>query len=235
MISPNIYENGDIVAEAAAAIEAILREALQTRGKASLFVSGGSSPKPLYQQLSHADLDWSNISVSLVDERWVNSGQAGSNEDFIERNLIQNNAKSANFIGLKTSHQTVAKGLKEAESRFEAIAEPFDVCVMGMGSDAHTASWFPNSEGLSKALCLENEQALCEINADGSPVAGEYPHRISLTLRSVIDAHAIILFIPGEAKRVVFDKASNQSLFDAPVQALLQAGPKLHIFASPSP
>jgi len=66
---PVIHDTGDMVANAAIAIEAVLRQALELRGQASLMVSGGSSPKPLYERLSKTDLDWSKITVSLVDER----------------------------------------------------------------------------------------------------------------------------------------------------------------------
>lgn len=231
--NPVIHDDGDMVASASMAIEFALREALSTRGSASLMVSGGSSPKPLYAQLSQSDLDWSKVTVSLVDERWVDPGQAGSNEDFIRENLIQNKASAAQFFGLKTAHSSVEAGLTDAEARFAAVDQPFDVCVMGMGGDAHTASWFPNSKGLSNALSLENENILCGIDATGAPVAGDHPNRISLNLRSVLNSHLIVLFIPGEAKREVFESVSSKSLFDAPVQALLQAGEKLHVFASP--
>jgi len=232
--APVIHDRGDMVADAAAAIEQVLRQALETRGYASLMVSGGSSPKPLYERLSKVDLDWSKITISLVDERWVDPGQAGSNEDFIRENLIQNKAASANFFGLKTNHPSVKSGLKSAEARFSKIERPFDVCVMGMGSDAHTASWFPNSEGLTDALALDNHDILCAVDAAGAPVAGDHPHRITLTLRAVLDSHIVVLFIPGDAKRAVFDSAPMKALSDTPVQALLRAGPKLHVFASPA-
>ena len=87
---PVIHDQGDMVEDATAAIAQVLRQALETRGYASLMVSGGSSPKPLYESLSKEDLDWSKVTVSLVDERWVDTGQIGSNEDFIRANLIQN-------------------------------------------------------------------------------------------------------------------------------------------------
>ena len=231
---PVIHDTGDMVANAAIAIEAVLRQALELRGQASLMVSGGSSPKPLYERLSKTDLDWSKITVSLVDERWVDSGQAGSNEDFIRDNLIQNKATSANFFGLKTDYPSVETGLKAAEARFAKIDRPFDVCVMGMGSDAHTASWFPNSKGLQAALSSDNSDILCAVDADGAPVAGEHPHRITLTLNAVLNSHIVVLFIPGEAKRAVFDSAPTEALSDAPVQSLLRAGQNLHVFASPA-
>jgi len=231
----NINDRGDIAVKAAVAIEIILREALATRGRASLMVSGGKSPKPLYELLSHIDLDWPNVTISLVDERWVEAGQVGSNEDFIRQTLIQNKAKHAKFFGLKTAHDTTEAGLADAESRFKDVVKPFDICVMGMGLDAHTASWFPNAVGLSEAFSLENDKTLCIINAHGAPNAGDHPNRMSLTLRAVLDSHAIFLFIPGGAKRAVFNDAPNKTLSDAPVQALLKAGAKLHVFASPTP
>jgi len=235
MEKPHIYDRGDIVAQAAVAIETILREAINTRSRASLMVSGGRSPKPLYERLSKADLDWSKVTISLVDERWVSSGQIGSNEDFIRQTLIQNKAAQANFFGLKTAHDSVEAGLPEAESRFQSMQLPFDICVMGMGSDAHTASWFPKSQGLSEALATDNPKTLCAINAYGAPVAGDHPHRISLTLQAVLAAHAIFLFIPGPEKRTVFNQVPQNLLLDAPVQALLSAESKLHVFASPTP
>ena len=169
-----IYDRGDIAEQAAIAMEITLREALNTRGHASLMVSGGNSPKPLYELLSKADLDWANVTVSLVDERWVEPGQTGSNEDFIRQTLIQNKAKNARFFGLKTPHISVDAGLSEAEARFEHVQMPFDICVMGMGTDGHTASWFPNAVGLSEALSLKNKNVLCAIDAGGAPVAGDH-------------------------------------------------------------
>ncbi len=228
-----IHDHGDIASNAAMAIIAMLRQALKTRGRATLLVSGGSSPKPLYEKLSEADLDWSNVTISLVDERWVEPGQPGSNEDFIRQCLIQKKAKRAKFFGLKTQHKTATSGLVEAEARFPKSARPFDICIMGMGSDAHSASWFPNSKGLKQAFAPNNKSILCAITADKSPVTGEHLNRISLTLNSVLESHAIILFIPGAAKRAVFEAASNESDLNAPVKALLRAGSKLHVFASP--
>ncbi len=229
---PTIHDKGDLIADAALAIEMGLRQALITRGRATLMVSGGSSPKPLYERLSKAELDWSRVTISLVDERWVDPGQAGSNEDFIRENLVQNAAAAATFFGLKTPHPSVQAGLAAAEAKFNKIDRPFDVCVMGMGQDAHTASWFPNSKGLAKALSLENDNILCAIDATGAPVSGEHPNRITMTMRAVINAHIVLLFIPGAVKRDVFDRASKRPLLDAPVQTLLHAGQNLHIFAS---
>jgi len=228
------HDGSDPVTAAALAIETALRAALSDRGQASLMVSGGSSPKPVYAKLSQADLDWSKVSISLVDERWVNPGELGSNEDFIKENLIQNAASDAKFVGLKTHDETVLKGLNAAETGLKDFTSPFDVCVMGMGTDGHTASWFPNSKGLDAALSLGNPNRLCYVDATGCEVAADHTDRITLTLAAVLEAHKIILFIPGQQKRDVFHAAAEKKRFDAPVQALTQAGEKLQIYASPA-
>jgi 6-phosphogluconolactonase len=225
MKNPVFHDGGDIVSNAAAAVISMLRQALDARGQATLMVSGGRSPKPLYEKLSQAELDWSKVTISLVDERWV---------DFIRQNLIKNKAKAATFFGLKTNHKTPAAGLNEAESRFAKSNRPFDICIMGMGSDAHTASWFPNSVGLKTAVAANNRRILCAITAKKSSVTGEHLKRISMTLNAVLESHAIVLFIPGEQKRRVFDALSNESVMAAPVKSLLGAGSNLHIFASPA-
>jgi len=234
MSAYHLHDSGDIVADAAASIESALRQALSAQGRASLMVSGGSSPKPLYERLSHVDLDWSNVTISLVDERWVDPGEAGSNEDFIRQNLIQNKAKTATFFGLKTQHDTVEAGLADAEGRFADVTLPFDVCVMGMGSDSHTASWFPHSKGLAHALAPTNDGVLCAIHANASDVTGVHLDRITLTLQSVLNSNKVILFIPSTSKRAVFDAAPSKPLDEAPVQALLKAGAKLHVFTGPA-
>ena len=89
----------EAMAEALSAeIEERLARAIAERGAASLAVSGGSTPKPLYQQLSDADLDWSKVTVVLVDERWVDPGEAGSNEDFVRASLLQGKAAHSEHV-----------------------------------------------------------------------------------------------------------------------------------------
>jgi len=227
-----IIETDDPVTAAADKIAKALGAAVEAKGKASLMVSGGSSPKPVYERLSRAELAWSKITIGLVDERWVEAGEAGSNETFIRDNLLQNAAAEAQFIRMKTAHDSPAEGIETLTENFEACPQPFDVCVMGMGLDGHTASWFPNSQGLDVALDPANPNIFCAVNAKGCPVAGDHPHRMSLTLSAVLAAGETILFIPGEAKRDVYLAAANKSALDAPVKTLSKAGDKLCVFLS---
>jgi len=225
-------ETDDPITAAAEKIGQALREAIAANGQASLMVSGGSSPKPVYERLSRADVPWEHVTIGLVDERWVEPEQAGSNETFIRDNLLQNSAVQAKFIGMKTAHETPEQGIAALTESFEACPKPFDVCVMGMGLDGHTASWFPDSQGLEAALNEDNSEIFCAINAQGCPVASDHPQRMSLTLSAVLAAGEIILFIPGEAKREVFLAAANKTEFEAPVKTLLKVGDKLSVFLS---
>ena len=69
-----------------------LEQSLNQNGSATLMVSGGSSPMPVYQRLSKEPLAWSDVHVALVDERWVNNDHPASNEAFIKQHLLQHNA-----------------------------------------------------------------------------------------------------------------------------------------------
>ena len=219
----------DFVASSSKLIADDLKAAIAARGQASLMVSGGRSPAQVYQALSQIELPWEMVSISLVDERWVDSGQSGSNADFVAHNLLQNKAAKARFIGLKTGGATPADGLVKADRALAAITQPFDVCVMGMGLDGHTASWFPDSAGLDAALDMHGKNTLCAIDAAGCPVAGEHPERISLTLSAVLKSRRIILMIAGRDKEAVFDSALGYSMEARPVTALFAAGPRLTV------
>lgn len=229
---PQLIETDDPVAAAADKIADKLRAVIAAKGQAALMVSGGSSPKPVYERLSKADLQWQKVTIGLVDERWVEPEQAGSNATFIRDNLLQNAASRAKFIGMKTPHDSPAEGIETLKQRFADCPKPFDICVMGMGLDGHTASWFPNSQGLEAALDTDNDEVFCVVNAQGCPVAGDHPHRMSLTLSAVLAAGEVILFIPGMAKREVYLAAADKPALDAPVKTLTKAGDKLCVFLS---
>jgi len=208
-----------------------LGQAIKYRGRASLLVSGGSSPKSVYEALSTYDLPWDKVTISLVDERWIVPEQAGSNESFIRTALLINKAAAATFISLKTRHKTVTEGLPDVELRLQNIPRPFDICVMGMGLDGHTASWFPNSQGLRSALDIDNIDTVCAIDADGCPGAGDYRFRITMTLSAVMNSRHIMLYIPGAEKADVFAKAKQKSIYEAPVKTLLAAGERFTLFS----
>ena len=226
-----VSAQSDVLAQKACAfIAEKLTSAITLRGMASLMVSGGSSPKPLFANLAKADIAWDKVTVSLVDERWVNPDQPGSNEAFIKENFLTGAASQARFISLKTPHASAAEGLLEVEQRFAAIPAPFDVCVMGMGLDSHTASWFPRANGRAAAMDEHALARFAHVDARGCSGAGDFPERITLTLSAVMDSRSIVMFIPGSEKRRVFEAASAGDVARAPVAALKSAGKRLVVF-----
>ena len=219
----------EMVTSAATQIAEAVNSAVAQRGAASLMLSGGSSPRPVYERLSEMDLPWDKVTIGLVDDRWIERGKAGSNETFLDETLLKGKAKSAKFIGLKTNDANPAAGIEASEAQLSAIPQPFDVCVMGMGLDGHTASWFPNSNGLKESLDPKNENTVIAIDARGCPVAGDHPDRITLTLSAVMASKQIILMIPGAGKADVFKASADKSVYDAPVKALRAAGGRLTV------
>ncbi|WP_027328968.1 6-phosphogluconolactonase [Marinimicrobium agarilyticum] len=198
-----------------------LESALKERDQASFLVSGGSSPAPLYQRLSQIALDWKRIQVALVDERWVEPGHAKSNESFVQKNLLQHAAGQAPFLGMKNSAASAAEGLSACEQAYQKLPQPFDLTILGMGPDGHTASLFPNAEGLEEALTTD--QVCSAITAHQSDVTGEYTERMTLSLTGILNSRRLVLLITGEDKLQALRAAqAGDTVNDMPVRAVLQ-------------
>lgn len=200
-----------------------LQQAISARQQASFLVSGGGTPKPLYQKLAETDLVWKNVNVALVDERWVDFDQDGSNTRFIADNLLQHKAADARFVPMKNVLSSASSGLAECEANYQQLPQPFDLCILGMGPDAHTASLFPFADGLSHALDLNNNALCCAINATQSEVTGKLTERMSLSLHGLLQARQLHLLITGEDKLAVYQQAlQSKNIEQTPISALLQ-------------
>ena len=229
MASPMMIEfenNAHMAARLADVIEAQLARGIAEHGQASFAVSGGSTPEGLYKVLSTRAIDWSKVSVVLVDERWVAPGEQGSNETFVRNSLMQHDAALAKLVGLWADFPTPAAGLEAVRERFEKVATPFDAVVLGMGGDGHTASWFPHAEGLDAAL--NGDDQLVAVNAIQSEVTGAHTQRITLSLSAIKEAGFIGLLMAGAGKRAAYEKAiAGGDVADMPVRAILDARPDL--------
>ena len=103
-----------------------------------------------------------------------------------------------------------------------------------MGNDGHTASWFPNSAGLDDAMHAPEGQVVSAIDATGCPVAGNLPHRLTLTGPAIIDSDAAILLIFGDEKRQVFEAALKSAPSTMPIRFAVDGlGPRLTIIWAP--
>jgi len=201
----------------------LLKSSVDQVGKSTFVVSGGSSPMPLYDRLSKAALPWESISITLADERWVDTDHEASNEKKIRASLLQNNAASASFLGMKNSSVSPQQGLEACEAQYQQLPETVALTVLGLGSDGHTASIFPFAAGLDQALDMTAESLCAAIDALESEVTGSYTARMTMTMRALLNSKHIYLLIMGDDKRQTLKRAmSTTDQVSMPVRAVLQ-------------
>ncbi len=193
-----------------------LQDAISRKGFATLALSGGSTPIKLLQSLSLVELDWEKVSVTLVDERWVDASSEKSNEKLVKDNFLIHNAKSARFFHLKTDDTSATEAVKRVEERFEEFSHKLDVVVLGMGLDGHTASFFPHSKELEHALVTD--ELVCATTATVEP-----KERITLSRSFLLSATNLYLHIEGKEKKEVFTRASkSDDVSEMPIIAMMQ-------------
>lgn len=225
------HPSPDALAEALAdRVAGALGEAIDARGSATLAVSGGTTPARFFAVLSDRELDWSRITVTLVDERFVPPDSPRSNERLVRDKLLQGKAAYARFISFTLPAVTHLADppppLVAPEETARAVSAtlaklplPFDVVVLGMGTDGHTASFFPDADGLDALLDPAAEAIVLPVHAVS---AGE--PRLTLSLPAVASARMVALHIEGEAKRAAFEAAFDGRPEPAkPIRTVLEA------------
>jgi len=195
----------------------LLEEAIQNKGKASLAVSGGSTPKGLFKVLSEKSIDWKKVTVTLADERWVNINDEASNTKLVHEHLLQGNAKAAKFFHLKQGEDLCQDTLADLNLAAQSALLPLDVLILGMGEDGHTASLFPCSNEITDALSANNPNALMKV------VPKTAPHqRITFTCNTLLESKSTFLHIVGEGKKEVLAKAlADEDVKSMPIRAFL--------------
>ncbi|PRD41226.1 6-phosphogluconolactonase [Phyllobacterium phragmitis] len=231
VIERHDFANGADLAEALASqIAARLADAIQANGQAVLAVSGGTTPIALFEALSQQDIDWSGVAVTLVDERFVPPEDGRSNERLVHTHLLKDNGAQAKFVGLYNPALVAETAAIAAANRIDALSRPFDVVVLGMGTDGHTASFFPGGDRLDQAIDPEGKALVLPMQATS---AGE--PRLTLTLPVIAEARFIVLHIEGAAKREVLARAMEEGdETEMPIRAVLnQAQTTVHVFWAP--
>lgn len=214
------FENREALCDAAAAAMAsALRQAVEARGQGRAALAGGSTPKPIYEQLGrNATVPWDKIVLTLTDERLTPPGDPASNEAMIRESLLRGPGAAATL-----------EPLREGQSSIPAQ----DFMLLGMGTDGHFASLFPGAEELADGLAPSAPPVL-RMTPNPMPAHAPFP-RLSLSLAAVLSGREIVVAITGEEKRAVLDKATEDGpVEELPVRALLRSDhPRLNIFWAP--
>jgi len=202
---PEIHENSDVLArQAARYLTELFRESIRTSRRFTLALSGGSTPKGLYERLAEAEfskiLDWNSIHIFWGDERCVPPEHPESNYRMARESLIdhvplppQNVHRVRGEIEPQAASIAYEKELKAfffaGHARFPAVPA-FDLILLGMGDDGHTASLFPKMAAL-------HEQKRWVV---AHHVEKLRSWRVTLTPRVINAAHNILFLVSGRDK-----------------------------------
>lgn len=190
-------------------IAARLDSAIVSRGQATIAVSGGKSPIQLFERLAAKPLDWSKVAIAQVDERWIDPDHEASNARMIRAHLLTSHAEQAAFVPMKVPETTAALGQPSVERIYRGLTLPFDIMLLGMGEDGHTASIFPGAPEFEHLMTTPDLTAAATANA--------LPHeRMTLTRAGILNSRRIILPVSGLAKRAMLERV----MADGPVEEL---------------
>jgi 6-phosphogluconolactonase len=205
-----------------------LGQGLSEKGTALFAGSGGSTPSPIYDQMKGADLDWSRVIVTLVDERYVPETSDQSNGTLLKRTLLQDRAARARFLPLYTPAVTVDRAAAEATRALQAVGGRIDAALLGMGEDGHICSIFPFSPTLKTLLTPTLKPAVygVPVGRDGLAPSLE---RLSINLPYLIEARRVVLALKGRTKLEIFEREAAGDPAIQPIAALIAAGVKLDV------
>jgi 6-phosphogluconolactonase len=204
----------DLMSGLAEVIADALRAAIAERGRASLSVPGGTTPGPVFDALTGADLDWARVSVFLNDERWVAEDSPRSNTRLLRERLLIGRAAAARLVPLYAEAARPEDRLDDLISGLKPHL-PIDVLLLGMGADMHIASLFPGADRLDEALSRQAPLLLpMRAEAAGEP-------RVTLTAPALIGARQVHVLITGAEKQTAIRRATGLSPAQAPIALIL--------------
>lgn len=185
-----IFATADQVAEAAC--EQILnmaKEAISERGCFKLVLAGGTTPEKVYRLLSKAQTDWSKWRIYYGDERCLPSDHADRNSMMATKALLaQVPIPAEQIFTIPAELGPEAGALQYRQAVSDAL--PFDVVLLGMGEDGHTASLFPGH------VHKQDELTHAVYNSPKPP-----PERVSISAKALSDTRQLIFLITGKSKQ----------------------------------
>ncbi|AOY80262.1 6-phosphogluconolactonase [Moorena producens JHB] len=171
--------------------------AIQANGRCTIALAGGSTPKPLYEAIATFDLAWNNIHVFWGDERYVSPEHPDSNQRMARLAWLDKvDIPDANIHPMPTDGSSPAADADKHQAQlYEFFDIPvgefphFDLILLGIGDDGHTASLFPHTEALQV-----KDRLVTVGNKDGQP-------RITFTSSLINHANCVMFLVAGAGKR----------------------------------
>ena len=215
----------------------LLDAAIAQRGLAVIAFSGGSTPLALFKALAHQQWDWRKVVITLVDERWVDLSDPLSNARFLQTHLLDKLSGRPRFVTLyregfnagcsSDAKQDIILDYCDATKSTPNALMKFDVAILGMGDDGHTASYFPDADNIANLLDSKNKYPLLCCHSASSSV-----ERITWSLPILLSAAYLALHIVGANKRNVFDQALQaDDALVMPIRSMLfQQSGQLQVF-----
>ncbi|MFV0625355.1 6-phosphogluconolactonase [Sphingomonas sp. ac-8] len=201
------YDDAAEMADAVAGdVQFIIESAIDARGGAVIALPGGKTPLPIYEKLAAAKLDWKRVTIVPTDDRLVPMGDDLSNVTAIAKVFLPKGARVLPLTSEKASDYRAAG--RAADARLQDVHWPLDLCLLGIGSDGHTASIFPGPD-LDEALQGPKERRALGVMPD--PLPPEAPvARITLSHSAIASSRALMIAISGAAKREVLERAISE-------------------------
>jgi 6-phosphogluconolactonase len=189
---------GALLAAARDEVVARAQKALRARRRFTLALSGGSTPKKLYESLVGAEIDWARTQVFFGDERCVPPEHDDSNYRMAREALLSKIAiPEKNVHRVKSEDADPERAAKAYEQELQSFFKlrpgelpTFDLCLMGMGPDGHTASLFPGTTALAEEVRLAVAPYVEKLNS----------WRITLTAPVFNHARCVLFLVGGEDK-----------------------------------
>ena len=193
----------DLAREAASRLVETAAQAIATRGRFAVALSGGSTPRRLYQLLTqppyHQSIDWTRVHLFFADERFVPHDDEDSTVRLVRETLLAGvDVPDDNFHAMPTEGDTPEGCASRYETTlrdfFGGDAPDFDLILLGMGPDAHTASLFPGHP--------DPAGLVASIHDSPKPP----PIRLTLTYEAIHAADAVWFLITGADKAATLER-----------------------------
>ncbi len=187
-------------------IAQIIESTLKIKTRAKIALCGGSTPKAAYSLLGKKKLQWTNVDLFLGDERWVDKESQDSNCFLLNNSLFKegNPSVEASFFSVSTvelpSPEDSARDYETIlKNNFDGNVPKFDLILLGLGDDGHTASLFPGSDAV-----FERDSLITVGDGKGHK-------RITFTSKLLSSADNVAFLISGSAKEIALKRLLDQS------------------------